>query len=585
MKKKHFINRNPKIIVTSEVPNLSKEEKEHSLIIGTHSGTFHSDEVVAIALYSFTKPYEKIYVVRSRDKDILSKCDISVDYGGGDYDHHIPGYNERRANNGTKYASAGLVYIHDKLGKSNTIVDNFFSEANILDNLCELLKKSGISDDKINTLSSELEKKFPTIKQSIINDIDYNIIVPVDARDTGEKLNPPREDILDFIPSFNPSWCEENSSDNYNAKFKEALITARQVLLEKIKETISNTYETILPDKISEKTQLKIKSKPISAQKMCMNSLLSFLPNSNTPIPQSIDEAEKTDDYNLEDVWNNYSEQIILNAESKINPKDSIFRLYSDFKADGITGEQYKSIAPVIRKNLEEKKAEIRASIRDSVYNELISPITGQSSNSENTNEPKSKNPLSFIDAFNPSSFDQNPDLENQLTNAKKVSDTILTAKIQEIISREYAKETIKTLYENPSFFSDGILELPSQSIPWKETVCYLNSQIKDPSKSINYVVFPYPDGGWACQAVPPSLENEFEKRFPLLKKAGSKLIESSPKLWVHPGKFFARFAETKEDAIELCKSSKDIQDDYIQLIDKWKNYYNDDELDLYEKD
>ncbi len=570
MNKKKSIYNTPKIITTSNIPSISENERDDCLVIGTHSGTFHSDEVVAIALYSFTKPYEKIYVVRSRDKDILSKCDISVDYGGGDYDHHIPGYNERRKNNGTKYASAGLVYIHDKLGKSNTIVDNFLLEANILDNLCELLKKSGISDDKINTLSSELEKKFPTIKQSIINDIDYNIIVPVDARDTGEKLNPPREDILDFIPSFNPSWCEENSSDNYNAKFKEALITARQILQEKFKETISNTYEAVLPKKIFEKSLLNKKNKPITSKKMCVQSLLRFLPKSNTPIPQSIDEAEETYDYNLEDVWNNYSGQIISNAESKLNPIDSIFELYSNFKADGITSEEYSSIAPVIRKNLEEKKEKISAFIRDSVYNELINPITGQSSNSENINEPKSKNSLSFIDAFNPSIFEQNPDIENQLESAKEVSANIIATKIQEIISREYAKETIKTLYENPSFFSSGILELPSQSIPWKEAVCNINSQTKDPTKSINFVLFPYPDGGWACQAVPPSLEQEFEKRFPFSK-------DDDTNMWVHPGKFFARGAKTKEEAIDLSI--------YSQFIERWKNYYNDDELDFYEKD
>ena len=63
------------------------------------------------------------------------------------------------------------------------------------------------------------------------------------------------------------------------------------------------------------------------------------------------------------------------------------------------------------------------------------------------------------------------------------------------------------------------------------------------------------------------------------------KLKEANPKLWIHPGKFFARFAETKEDAIKLCKLSREIQMNYLQLIDSWKAFYNDYELDLYEKD
>ena len=134
---------------------------------------------------------------------------------------------------------------------------------------------------------------------------------------------------------------------------------------------------------------------------------------------------------------------------------------------------------------------------------------------------------------------------------------------------------SLEKIHNLPSFFSDGILELPMQSIPWKEAVCDLNNLTDDPNKIINYVIFPYPDGGWAAQAVPPSLDKEFEKRFPLLKEATSELKESNPKLWVHPGEFFARFAETKEDAIKLCKSSKEIQKKYLDLVDSWKWFYD----------
>lgn len=575
-----IIIHNPNIYVVSNIPTLTqKEQIENTLVIGTHSGTFHADEIVAIALYSFKSNYDNIYVVRTRDQEILDKCDFVVDYGGGAYDHHKDNSKERRTkgNNKTKYASAGLVFSHKDLGFSDIIIENFLLDANLSDSLIRFLKKSGLSDKQIEAFISEFEKKLPDIKQSIIDEIDNKIIIPVDARDTGEKLNPPRKDIFDFIPSFNPSWCEENSSDNYNRKFQKALKTTRLILQEVFKEEISKTLKTILPEDIVKQSPLSETSKPISANSICAKYFLSILPQSNASTSHSTYKTEKTGNNDLKDIWNNYSEQIISNSESTINPIDSIFNLYSNFKADGTTNEQYSSVASTIRHDLENKKESIRASLRNSIYNELLNPIIN--------NLDTSKNPLSFIDAFNPKLFEHTLDFKNMLENAQTVSTDILNEKMQEIISREYAKETIETLYRNPSFFSDGILELPSQSIPWKETVCLLNSQTQDPTKSIDYVIFPYPDGGWAVQAVPPSLEEEFDKRFPILKEAMPKLKEANPKLWIHPGKFFARFAETKEDAIKLCKLSREIQINYLQLIDSWKAFYNDDELDLYEKD
>ena len=53
------------------------------LIIGTHSGTFHADEVLACAMLALSGSYKEIWVVRTRDPEILSKCHIIVDVGGG----------------------------------------------------------------------------------------------------------------------------------------------------------------------------------------------------------------------------------------------------------------------------------------------------------------------------------------------------------------------------------------------------------------------------------------------------------------------------------------------------------------------
>ena len=85
-------------------------------IIGTHSGQFHADECLACALLSLTTEFENSIIVRSRDTEVLSKCDIQVDVGGKYeplkylFDHHQKGFEETFPNFNTKLSSAGLIY-------------------------------------------------------------------------------------------------------------------------------------------------------------------------------------------------------------------------------------------------------------------------------------------------------------------------------------------------------------------------------------------------------------------------------------------------------------------------------------------
>jgi uncharacterized UPF0160 family protein len=52
-------------------------------VIGTHSGTFHCDEVLACLLLSkYTSNFKDSEIVRSRDPAVLDTCDVVVDVGG-----------------------------------------------------------------------------------------------------------------------------------------------------------------------------------------------------------------------------------------------------------------------------------------------------------------------------------------------------------------------------------------------------------------------------------------------------------------------------------------------------------------------
>lgn len=81
--------------------------------IATHDGSFHADEVFAIAALSLLS--EPVEVVRTRDREVLAGADLRVDVGfrydpaAGDFDHHQRGFDMVR-DNGVGYASFGLVW-------------------------------------------------------------------------------------------------------------------------------------------------------------------------------------------------------------------------------------------------------------------------------------------------------------------------------------------------------------------------------------------------------------------------------------------------------------------------------------------
>ncbi len=298
--------------------------------IGTHNGIFHVDEVVACAILALINADKSIHIVRTRDVDLLNKCDICVDIGGGEFDHHMPGFNKAREN-GIKYASAGLVW--KQYGR-------------------QLIEQ--ILIEKYDRLLCDVDNAFELI--------DSKHISPVDCVDNGIAN---ADHIFSFIPCFLPSWLN-TTADEFNRKFNNVLLTTIDVLKEAIQDTI------------------------------------------------------------------------------------------------------------------------------------------------------------------------------NKLT----------------------AKEKIIWNYKNKDYFQDGILEIPSQTMEWSETVIKINESVQ--SEPINFVIFPYPNGGWAAQCVPPSKERMFKQRIPFPESwAGqtSKLPEMSgieDALFCHNGRFFAR-AASRESVIKMCNIATEL--------------------------
>lgn len=82
--------------------------------IVTHSGTFHADDVFAVATLQLAYGIEEVRIVRTRDETVIATADIVVDVGGVydvttlRFDHHQIGAPVRT--NGIPFAAFGLVW-------------------------------------------------------------------------------------------------------------------------------------------------------------------------------------------------------------------------------------------------------------------------------------------------------------------------------------------------------------------------------------------------------------------------------------------------------------------------------------------
>ncbi len=171
--------------------------------IGTHNGIFHCDEVVGVAILSIVYSDLEVHVVRTRDVSELSITDINIDVGGGSFDHHMAGFNQRRPT-GEKYASAGLVWKYYAEEAIEKVVANYDSNA---------------SSDILHAVKSQ---------------IDREIILPIDMEDNGEKAG---THMFSFITKFLPVWF--GKFPNYESAFFQAEMVAERVLREIIKEKYS----------------------------------------------------------------------------------------------------------------------------------------------------------------------------------------------------------------------------------------------------------------------------------------------------------------------------------------------------------
>ena len=221
----------------------------------THNGIFHSDDVLAIAILDIVYEDQCVQVVRTRDKKQILRSDIVVDVGGGDFDHHIAGFNVYRKT-GEKFASAGLVWKNFGVAA----IGNVLMKMNL-----------DISATGLFTIKEQIDREF---------------IIPVDMEDNGEKVG---AHTFSFIPQFLPSFLEEKP--DYNRAFEKAESIACEILYEIIKQKISNYMARIdIAKKVNEQyTMYRFHDKDYTS--------IIELPSQTTPWLESVVEFNQKKDY------------------------------------------------------------------------------------------------------------------------------------------------------------------------------------------------------------------------------------------------------------------------------------------------
>ncbi|KZV92579.1 metal-dependent protein hydrolase [Exidia glandulosa HHB12029] len=172
--------------------------------IGTHNGTFHCDEALAVYLLRQTSTFKGSDVLRTRDPAKLETCDIVVDVGAVydanilRFDHHQREFNETFGPDWkTKLSSAGLVYKH--FGKEIVA-----SALNL-----------PVENPNVELVYLKMYKSFIEAIDAIDNGISqYDTTEPQRYSSS--------TDLSARVGFLNPAWNEKVDSAGVDARFEQA---------------------------------------------------------------------------------------------------------------------------------------------------------------------------------------------------------------------------------------------------------------------------------------------------------------------------------------------------------------------------
>jgi uncharacterized UPF0160 family protein len=202
------------------------------MLIATHNGSFHADEVFAIAALGLLG--DSVEVVRTRDREALAQADLRVDVGfrddasSGDFDHHQRAFDSAR-DNGVRYASFGLVW-------------------------------------------REFGARVCQGDQEVADALDETLVQPVDANDTGQQLTQSLIDgvrpmtVNGIIGGFNARWDETLTPEQERERFDAAVALAQGILAREVASAASgHRAQRILREAIAAAADPRVVELPANA--------------------------------------------------------------------------------------------------------------------------------------------------------------------------------------------------------------------------------------------------------------------------------------------------------------------------------
>ncbi|MGI8904095.1 MAG: MYG1 family protein [Solirubrobacteraceae bacterium] len=202
------------------------------MLVATHDGSFHADEVFAIAALGLLNG--PVGVVRTRDRDTIAQADLRVDIGfrddvsAGDFDHHQRGFDTAREN-GVRFASFGLVW-------------------------------------------REFGARVCDGDKEVADAVDETLVQPVDANDTGQALTRSLIDgvrpltVNAIIGAFNARWDEAVTPEAERERFDAAVGLARDILAREVASAASGRRaQRIVRESIAAAGDPRVVELPVNA--------------------------------------------------------------------------------------------------------------------------------------------------------------------------------------------------------------------------------------------------------------------------------------------------------------------------------
>lgn len=167
---------------------------DHKPYFTVHDGTFHADDVAAVALASrLFGGSDKVNIIRTRDPKRFRG--LLMDVGEGPLDHH---------------------------GSAYSVGDNGIPESS-LSKLYNIVKN--------NITPNEAAQKY--FRQNVIN--------PVSKLDNGIALRRGENSLFTWVPGFNRNYTEKSNLTTQDERFKRAVRIAEQILDREIQNSNAET--------------------------------------------------------------------------------------------------------------------------------------------------------------------------------------------------------------------------------------------------------------------------------------------------------------------------------------------------------